>query len=887
MTSKHWEEHALFAAQHCLADSPSGNFLKVDFHFHTPASGKDYRDRGVNYDDIAKRLTDENYDAVFVTDHNTGEGFRPLEAACRKAGNRTKVFPGIELTLATKAICLLSEGKKVSIVKFHCLALLPPSDDVENKIKSLITNNFTDNTILSEKPVARILKQPLEEVADRVRTWGGIFLPAHLNQGKDIEKTRSIDDLYEDSITVEYLKKYFDAVEIRKPAGAEIFSGSYRTADQILVPEMTCVLGSDSHDLKSIGRESTWVLCSSAEFGQIREAMKHRDRVRFNPPETRYPRLLQLNIDGAFLGQQSFNFSAGATAFIGSKGSGKTGVLELARFALGYPSAVDDKYRAHLLGPAGRVSLSVESKDGEQFLFMRGTDDAAPHVFATNGDQVERDAVIPAILSVEIRGWGETTKLAVEVDEQLKLVDNFDTTGTIRRSSQNIQKAHTDASQVYRALRVLVAKYRDIRIETQRLEIRETTLRTLDAKKFSETQTAKETRDSETAALRQLLTQLEARKDKLKLPILPSATESLLTAITQKSFASAPGESAAIGNAVQALRTTQHQIDTAATGAIDSAIATVADSLERIAVHNEPLDAEYQRKFSELSVEEQTILSERNNVIQEIAGLPAKRVERDELWQLTREQLDQLAADLGSIANELNIRSRTRATLVSSINEMLSRAAIGTRIEFSPLARVVGSLPFGATPDSAFAGLATRYREMNEATAVRDIGLNSTIESTVTELGFEVDDGTSIQFEIYPGSWKSSSDLSAGQKSTAVLPLLLATAPGPIVLDQPEDNLDNRYIGSAVVRMIRERKYVNQLIFTTHSASIVVMSDCELIIEMADDANRGRAKNAGFLAGPDSPIAGSVLDILDGGKQALLARFKKYGRLAAEEGLAD
>jgi len=124
--------------------------------------------------------------------------------------------------------------------------------------------------------------------------------------------------------------------------------------------------------------------------------------------------------------------------------------------------------------------------------------------------------------------------------------------------------------------------------------------------------------------------------------------------------------------------------------------------------------------------------------------------------------------------------------------------------------------------------------------------------------------------------------LLIGGRGCALPKNRLSLPQGPIILDQPEDNLDNKYIGSAVVRMINERKYRNQMIMTSHSASIVVMADCELIVEMMDESNQARVKVSGFLSGPESPIAASVLDILDGGREALLTRFKKYGQLVKD-----
>jgi hypothetical protein len=239
--------------------------------------------------------------------------------------------------------------------------------------------------------------------------------------------------------------------------------------------------------------------------------------------------------------------------------------------------------------------------------------------------------------------------------------------------------------------------------------------------------------------------------------------------------------------------------------------------------------------------------------------------------------LVKLAELLDEIQDGVNTRSLRRAGVVQEINRVLTENKVGTKIGLLALSRLTGTLPSGASGGNAYSGVATRVRSIDEDSITSDFLTISIFTSK--GLPFSVDDGSAIEFEIYPGVWKSSADLSAGQKSTAVLPLLLMAAPGPIILDQPEDNLDNKYIGGTVVRMIEDRKFKNQMVLTSHNASIVVMSDCELIIEMADEGNQGRVRVGGFLAGPDSAIAGSVLDILDGGREALLSRFKKYGRL--------
>jgi len=75
--------------------------------------------------------------------------------------------------------------------------------------------------------------------------------------------------------------------------------------------------------------------------------------------------------------------------------------------------------------------------------------------------------------------------------------------------------------------------------------------------------------------------------------------------------------------------------------------------------------------------------------------------------------------------------------------------------------------------------------------------------------------------------------LSAGQRSTAILLLALLESDGPLILDQPEDDLDNRFIYERVVRRLRDTKEQRQFLIATHKANIPVLGDAEQIVILA------------------------------------------------------
>ena len=92
-----------------------------------------------------------------------------------------------------------------------------------------------------------------------------------------------------------------------------------------------------------------------------------------------------------------------------------------------------------------------------------------------------------------------------------------------------------------------------------------------------------------------------------------------------------------------------------------------------------------------------------------------------------------------------------------------------------------------------------------------------------------------------PPSWQPLSALSTGQKATAVLLLLLLESDSPLIIDQPEDDLNNRFITDGVVPRMREEKRRRQFVFSTHNPNIPVLGDAELILGLSPsgDAQAG------------------------------------------------
>ncbi len=129
--------------------------------------------------------------------------------------------------------------------------------------------------------------------------------------------------------------------------------------------------------------------------------------------------------------------------------------------------------------------------------------------------------------------------------------------------------------------------------------------------------------------------------------------------------------------------------------------------------------------------------------------------------------------------------------------------------------------------------------------------------------------------------WKEMADLSTGQKATTILLLLLLESDAPLIIDQPEDDLDNFFIAEGIVPKMREEKRKRQFVFSTHNANIPVLGDAELItgLRAVGEAEEGYGEIPAEWIGSidDENVRLNVEEILEGGKEAFEIRRAKYG----------
>jgi chromosome segregation protein len=122
------------------------------------------------------------------------------------------------------------------------------------------------------------------------------------------------------------------------------------------------------------------------------------------------------------------------------------------------------------------------------------------------------------------------------------------------------------------------------------------------------------------------------------------------------------------------------------------------------------------------------------------------------------------------------------------------------------------------------------------------------------------------------------SSASAGQQATALLKTLLNQFGPPLIIDQPEEDLDNPVM-LEIVELVWQAKQKRQLIFASHNANLVVNGDAELVAwcdhRISGDQSRGTIAGEGAIDVPD--VRNAIKQIMEGGEAAFNLRKEKYG----------
>ena len=180
----------------------------------------------------------------------------------------------------------------------------------------------------------------------------------------------------------------------------------------------------------------------------------------------------------------------------------------------------------------------------------------------------------------------------------------------------------------------------------------------------------------------------------------------------------------------------------------------------------------------------------------------------------------------------------------------------------------------------------TDLLEMLDAGQLAKVGMSGAVQETFKEsltvskrrelAAIRSRDRYSLKVKVDDDSYRPLESLSGGQRVNTLLSLLLETEDErPLVIDQPEDELDNRFLFDTMLPALKKLKGKRQIIVATHNANIVVNGDADQVIQLEATANHGQVACSGAIESAE--MRDAIVRTVDGGDEAFRLRRLKYG----------
>lgn len=189
-------------------------------------------------------------------------------------------------------------------------------------------------------------------------------------------------------------------------------------------------------------------------------------------------------------------------------------------------------------------------------------------------------------------------------------------------------------------------------------------------------------------------------------------------------------------------------------------------------------------------------------------------------------------------------------------------------LENKPEDMVTSTSSSGAGLDKAYA---EKFVEENiPVSEIEDFEVNqydtSKLEKVLNLQETEIDDEFFIELGGQPIQF-----CSPGQRCSAMLPIVTLTSDAPLIIDQPEDNLDNRLVSRAFFKILSKLKESRQIILSTHNPNILVSGDAEQVLVLNSS---GQLQESGCI--DKAEIVKNVISLMEGGETAFEKRQRKY-----------
>lgn len=595
----------------------------------------------------------------------------------------------------------------------------------------------------------------------------------------------------------------------------------------------------------------------------------------------------RVRVTGGFLNGLDVPFAKGLNVIIGARGAGKTTLLELIRHAIGAKHADDRMAKSHqeflkaILG-SGDVILDLETDDGGRHLV----------VDAKGGGQ--RPDLSNAVL---VLGQNELESIASDAPSRLNLLDlraGASVSLPDRSRTSDITATLFELREELEILSEEMSKRETLMANRDELAAREAALLGGNSDQLSTKR--EQLRGKEDELLRstselhgissaiQLLTEVITAQTQQgeRLHELLRQVSSLSQVATAREqvqkAASRSKELLEIAAPIQSVfdaaveRTQERNLQLRTESApIRASLEEAESGLGQITSQLRNIDSELQLllekeiRITQIKERYESLVTERSSLLDEVEKA------EEELYELraelARETTGQIASNVVIAVDHFADSREFRDTLQSELRGSNTRSSLIDEVADRVLPRQLLEL-IEAADSSGLASAADIAPDRAERLLQNLNKISSLRALSQTSLKDSVD------FRLTDGQTEKSVDtLSTGQKCAVTLPVILSEKSRTLILDQPEDHLDNAYLVRHVVTGMENRNEA-QTIVATHNANIPVLGSANQVLVLESDGKNGHVAADGPF--DRDSIVDWITGLMEGGREAFAQRVEFY-----------
>ena len=863
--------------QHNIFENGSVWF-RADFHLHT-IKDKEFA-RIENENDFIKlfvaRLVEEDIGIGVITNHNKFDDNEYKNIRTQAKRKNIMILPGTELSIndgANGIHCLIVFDEKTWLINnedYINQFLTAAFEGIANRENENTRCKYNLDTVLDKLDEHRKQGRDSFIIFAHVEQKSGFF--NELNGGRIQQLTSS--DLFQTSVLgLQKIRTYEKLATYRQWFGA-------------VLPAF--VEGSDCKSIDQIGKASTqqnvekktFIKIGDFNFESLKYALIDKThRVSDSKGQVSNSYIKSIQFIGGKLDSQIIYFSSELNNLIGIRGSGKSSILEILRYALGIQlthSSADTEYKndliTYILGSGGKVIVTVVDKQGIEFRIEKiyGQKET---IFRNDTDEL-CDCSISAVFDIPIY-FGQkdlsNKKEDFESDLLKRLIGN-----RLQTISRDIEEKKLEIINIIMELKT-AQNIGELKEDTEKT-IRDAEQKLVFFKengieKKLQTQTQFEQDYNILTQKRKSFTEYLNDLDELinNYSVLFSNPLKAASAINESIFEKANQAFQEAAKEFESIKILLNRSDSALQK-FDEALTLLADKKLELAeefaeikrtLHSDTLNPDSfleltrvvntsKMKLQEIHIQIEKQKALRKNLLTALNQL-------NELWLNEYKILQEETEKINKSNNNLKIEIQFKGTKQYFIDK-IKTIFRGTGIR--------EALYQNITDD--FRDFIEIYKDTEKVSkllgnykTVFDKRFNENLDELLT---FRVKDKVSISYKGKP-----LSNHSLGQRASALILFLLAQKDNDIlIIDQPEDDLDNQTIYDEVIKEILALKGQMQFIFATHNANIPVLGDSEKIMVCSFENTDQIIVHSGTIDTPS--IQKSIIDIMEGGKEAFNKR---------------